>query len=82
MHPTKPERAIMIGSILTVHIINAENIGAENSVTSVVKAQVRNQRQVTTATRGRSPVWNEILTFDIKEGTEELKLTVEDRQNN
>lgn len=69
----------MVGSILSVHIVNAENLTSDNDVTAVVKAQVKSQRQVTSVMRGKSPVWNEILTFDIVDGTEVLKLTVEDR---
>jgi len=29
---------------------------------------------------GNNPVWNEILTFDITSGRDDLKLTVEDKQ--
>ena len=68
----------MVGSILSVHIINAENL-SEVDVNTVVKAQVRSQRQVTSVVRGSSPVWNEILTFDIVDGKETLQLTVENR---
>jgi hypothetical protein len=80
-HPIKPGRFIMVGSILSVHIINAENLSTDGEVTAVVKAQVKGQRQVTSVMRGKSPVWNEILTFDIVEGTEVLKLSVEDKQS-
>jgi hypothetical protein len=57
----------MVGSILSVHIINAENL-SEVDINTVVKAQVGSQRQVTSNVRGNSPVWNEILTFDIFSG--------------
>lgn len=66
-HPTKAGRTVMVGSILSVHIINAENL-SEVDINTVVKAQVGSQRQVTSNVRGNSPVWNEILTFDIFSG--------------
>ena len=38
-HPTKAGRTVMVGSILSVHIINAENL-SEVDINTVVKAQV------------------------------------------
>ena len=36
---------------------------------------------MTSIVGGNHPVWNEILTFDITSGRDELRLTVEDRQS-
>lgn len=36
---------------------------------------------MTSIVGGNHPVWNEILTFDITTGRDELKLTVEDKQS-
>ena len=35
---------------------------------------------MTSIVGGNQPVWNEILTFDISSGRDELKITVEDKQ--
>ena len=35
---------------------------------------------MTSIVGGKNPVWNEILTFDITSGRDELKIIVEDKQ--
>ena len=35
---------------------------------------------MTSIVGGNHPVWNEILTFDITSGSDDLKITVEDKQ--
>jgi len=73
----------MYGSILSVHVINGDNLNLKRGgVPSViVKVSIESQRQMTSIVGGNHPVWNEILTFDINNGREELMLSVEDRQS-
>lgn len=73
----------MYGSILSVHVINGDNLNLKRGgVPSViVKVSIESQRQMTSIVGGNHPVWNEILTFDINNGREELILSVEDRQS-
>jgi|LakMenEpi03Aug12_release.lakeMendotaPanAssembly.Ray.scaffolds.fasta_scaffold230438_2 hypothetical protein len=74
----------MVGSILSVHIINAEelNPGRRGEANAIVRVEIEKQRQQTLMVTSNNPVWNEILTFDITKGVEDLKLTVEDRYSN
>lgn len=72
----------MYGSILSVHVINGDDLQLRRGgVPSVyVKMSIESQRQMTSIVGGNHPVWNEILTFDITSGRDELKIIVEDKQ--
>lgn len=82
-HPYREDRKIMLGSILSVHIVNVDNItsGAGNEREVMVKVEIEKQRQYTGShvSNGGNVVWNEILTFDISTGTDDLAIFVTDR---
>ena len=69
---------IMNGSVLTVEVIEGRDLktilGAPNSF---VYMQMGNQVQQTDIVKGEySPIWNEVLTFDIENGREVIDVIV------
>lgn len=73
-------KGIMIGSILTVHVVEARDLKPVSSfegLTPYVELEIEGQRIETSVKSNTvAPVWNESFTFDIELGTEPLKITV------
>lgn len=73
-------KGIMIGSILTVHVVEARDlktISSYESLAPYVELEIEGQRIETSVKQNTvSPVWNESFTFDIELGTEPLKISV------
>ncbi len=72
----------MQGSILSVHIIDARELRAQNG-TGVANARVRleiegNPRRTNEVASSNNPVWNEVVPFDIEKGLDTLKVEVQD----
>ena len=71
---------LMEGSILTVHVIKAENLKAADRSGGrepAVELSCEGQRIETKATKDSpSPTWDEKFTFAITQGSDDLKLTV------
>lgn len=66
----------MIGSILTVHVVEARDLKAmdiDGTSDPFVTLEIENQKIETNYKRGTlSPVWNESFTFEITHGREPL----------
>ena len=66
----------MIGSILTVHVVEARDLKAmdiDGTSDPFVTIEIENQKIETNYKRGTlSPVWNESFTFEITHGREPL----------
>ena len=73
---------IMVGSILSVHVIDARDLVPPQSnrlANAQVKMQIEGQSEKTQEIPNTNdPVWNEVIAFDIDTGIEKLKLTVND----
>lgn len=66
-HPKGP-RKVMVGSIYSVHVINAQSVdGGElaRKANYVVRCEIDKQKYFTTPIFNSLPLWNEILSFDI-----------------
>ena len=73
------EFGIMNGSVLTVNVVEAQNLKALNNGTSdpyVTLACERQKIETKYVTGDTNPVWNEVFTFQIQHGNDELKITV------
>ena len=72
----------MVGSILSVHVIDARDLVPSQRTrfaNALVKMEIEGQSNKTSEIPSTNdPVWNEIITFDIMTGREKLKLTVMD----
>lgn len=72
----------MLGSILSVHIIDGRDIktaNGRNSANSQLKLSIENQSSKTQIIQGTNdPVWDEVIIFDIKTATEKLKVQLFD----
>ena len=82
-HPVHRDINIMVGSILSVHVIDARDLVSSSG--GLANAQVRlkiekqsSKTQVVQSTN--DPVWNEVIAFDINDGKDSLKLIIEDVQ--
>ena len=72
-HPTwglaqgEEKRAVMVGSIFSIHVITAQAInGGELPASNyAVRCSLGGQAYSTSASFGSQPDWNEILTFDV-----------------
>ena len=79
-HPVFPGQYIMQGSILSVHIIDARELRAQNG-TGVANSRVRldiegNPYRTGEVYSSNNPVWNEVIALDISKGTDTLKIEV------
>lgn len=79
------DRFIMQGSILSVHVIDARDLVpalgrnfANAQITLSIEGESRRTEPVAAT---NDPVWDQVLIMDIKEGTDPLKLTVQDVGN-
>ncbi len=74
------DRLIMVGSILSVHVIDARDVKPSSGrglATSQIRLQIEGQSSKTRQVeRSNEPVWDEVLIFDIKSGSEPLKVTL------
>ena len=72
----------MVGSILSVHIIDARDLVTSQRTrfaNSQVKMSIEGQSEKTQEIPNTNdPVWNEVIAFDIYTGIEKLKLVVQD----
>lgn len=73
----------MIGSILTVHVVEARDLkpmDVDGTSDPYVSIEIENQRIETNYKKSTlSPVWNESFTFEIAHGKDPLKVTVWDK---
>lgn len=73
------EFGIMNGSVLTVNVVEAQNLKAMNNGTSdpyVTLACERQKIETKYVTGDTNPVWNEVFTFQIQHGNDDLKISV------
>lgn len=81
-HPIFSDQAIMQGSILSVHVIDARDLrpignGAVNAAR--VRLNIEDNPQRTNEVpNSNNPVWNEVLAFDILTGQDMLGIEVQD----
>jgi hypothetical protein len=73
----------MVGSILTVHVVEARDLKAmdmDGTSDPYVELIIEGQKIVTNIKKSTlSPVWNESFTFDIQHGKEDLEVYVMDK---
>jgi Ca2+-dependent lipid-binding protein len=74
----------MVGSVLTVNVVEARDLKSTRLVGScnpyVALTIGDEQRQLTDTVYGQvNPVWNEVMSFDIKTGNETLIARVFDK---
>lgn len=72
MHPARPNRYIMQGSMLNLLVIDARDLVPEQRgryANAQVRVEIEKQVQKTQEIgQTNDPVWNEMLTFDIRNG--------------
>ena len=78
VHPARPGRHIMQGSMLNLLVIDARDLVPQQRgryASSQVRVEIENQVQKTQEiAQTNDPVWNEMLTFDIRTGQDKLKI--------
>lgn len=75
MHWKYPQWSIMQDSVLTVHVIDGRQLGANQPV---LRLAVGKQHFKTKQKRGPEPIWNEDFHFEIRDGTEVLQVELWD----
>ena len=73
----------MVGSILTVHVVEARDLkpmDVDGTSDPYVVLEIENQKIETNYKKSTlAPVWNESFTFEITHGREPLRVTVFDK---
>lgn len=80
-HVTYTDRPIMVGSVLTVHVIDGRDLSQGNTVIKPVLQLAVGDYSLKTSQLVRptnDPVWDEDFVFDIKTGQETLKVVLFD----
>lgn len=80
-HPVHRDINIMVGSILSVHVIDARDLvsGSGSLANAQVRLKIEKQSSKTQVVQSTNdPVWNEVIAFDINQGNDSLKLIIED----
>jgi len=82
-HPTNGTK-LMLDSLLSVHVIDARSLPVQNSNDECkVFLSIEGQFSRSRGERGSEPIWNEMLSFDIRKATEPLVVQVKTgRANN
>lgn len=69
LHPIFSDQAIMQGSILSVHVIDARELRpAGNGIVNAARVRLNiedNPQRTNEVPNQNNPVWNEVLAFDI-----------------
>jgi Ca2+-dependent lipid-binding protein len=75
---------IMIGSVLTANLIEARELKSTKltgSVRPYIVMLVEGQKSTSEVSESADPVWNEIITFDIMTGREDLIIQIFDKSD-
>jgi len=84
LHPKFKDLQIMVGSILSIHVVDARDILPANNYTSAncyLKLSLDGQTSKTlSVANNNDPVWDEVIIFDIRTGREKLLVQLYDVQ--
>lgn len=76
------DQRIMVGSILSVHVIDARDLEpppGKRTATPQARLQIESQSLKTQPiSESNEPVWDEVIMFDIRIGTEPLRVHLYD----